>query len=88
VEESVLKGSKDCSDAVAGSAMKAIEKCELPPDIEIMKRALDTKEKKADLPPFWWVTQGSMSKKEEEEKKESGNKPTQGFKDLFRKSQQ
>jgi len=35
-EEKVLPGSKDCADAVSGSVMKALELCQLPPDVEIM----------------------------------------------------
>jgi len=84
IDEQVVKGSKDCSDAVAGSAMKAIEKCEMPPDVEIMKRALTVETKKEELPPFWWVTEGSKRKNEESKKE---NKINQGFKNLFKKSQ-
>ena len=40
-KEIVVDGSKDKSDGVAGSVMKALEKCSAPPDIEIMKRMMD-----------------------------------------------
>jgi len=35
-KEEVMIGSKDCADAVSGSVMKALELCQLPPDIEVM----------------------------------------------------
>jgi len=41
-KEIVLEGSKDKSDGVVGSVMKALEMCEMPPDIEIMKKMMDT----------------------------------------------
>jgi len=39
--EIVLKGSKDISDSVAASVTRAIEKCIMPPDQEIMKNLLN-----------------------------------------------
>jgi len=86
MDERVIKGSKDCSDSVAGSAMKAIEKCEMPPDIEIMKRALETATKSEELPPYWWVNESSMKGPMRETKSEE-SKPSKGFTNLFRKSQ-
>ena len=46
--EVVMRGSKDVADAVAGSVSLAIEKCIIPPDVEIMtelmKKSLPTDE--------------------------------------------
>jgi hypothetical protein len=41
VREIIMVGSKDISDAVGGSVTRAIEKCEIPPDQEVMERLLN-----------------------------------------------
>lgn len=40
-KEVVLSGTKDKSDGVIGSAMNALANCDVPPDIEVMKRLYD-----------------------------------------------
>lgn len=44
--EIVMKGSKDVADAVAGSVSLAIERCIVPPDIEVMSELM-----RKSLPP-------------------------------------
>ncbi len=60
----VIEGSKDKADGVAGSVMKAIENCQEPPDIEILKKALEqviapTVE---GVDQLWWVDSNKSSK--------------------------
>lgn len=40
LREYTVFGSKDCSDAVAASAMSALDKCEMPPDVQILRKGL------------------------------------------------
>jgi len=88
-EEIVMKGSKDLGDATAGSSYKAREECQLPPDVEVMKKAFADTTGTRKLDEFWWVDKhslggaGTKSKKESESK----SKPTSGFKDIFERSQ-
>lgn len=87
LEEKAMIGSKDCADAVAGSAIKALEKCEVPPDVEIMKKALQKSTEKSDLPDMWWLS-GVKKPGNPATKKKEENKPASGFKNLFERSQQ
>jgi len=85
ISQEVVTGSKDCADAVAASAMNAIEKCAMPPDIEIMKRALGAAIQKDPLRDLWWVDSSGLPRPKTEEKKIE--KPKSGFANLFKKSQ-
>jgi hypothetical protein len=85
LKEETIWGSKDCSDAVAGSAIKALEKCELPPDVEIMKKALKQDTQKRVLPNQWWLSGVKPAGKLESKKED--DKPATGFKNLFERSQ-
>ena len=86
ISQKVIVGSKDCADAVAASVMNAIEKCAMPPDIEIMKKALGAGAKKKDpLRELWWVDGAGNTKQKPEAKQP--DKPSSGFSNLFKKSQ-
>ncbi len=95
-EDKVLKGSKDCADAVCGSVWNALSQCETPPDIEVMhalmKRALSTPsgtcpEEYND--PTWWVDlAGGVKKKEEKVDGTMSNTDRSLFQTILRKAQQ
>lgn len=90
-QEIVMKGSKDCSDAVVGSVHNAIKNCQVLPDVEVMKELI---EKSVTRPVevknnYWWLDEGSAIKKKEPESKEGKitRSQTVTYKDIFKKSQ-
>lgn len=66
--EVVLLGSKDLSDAAAGSAIGALQNTEQPPDTEymsgLMEKILEKSAQETD--DLWWVDSGINKKKKEE----------------------
>lgn len=89
--EMVIEGSKDCSDSTVGAAMKALQYCKVPPNIEIMRKGLEgiKNEDKDRFSGLWWVDSGSVKKQKKETSKEKqiGNDLTSKYKDIFKRSQ-
>jgi len=82
--EVVLQGSKDCADAVCGSVINAIKYCEVPPDIEFMKKIIERSKTPA---PSEQVKLLDLIDTRSQEKKPEDNKKNEGhsFKDLFKR---
>ena len=90
VKEIVLEGSKDVSDACVGSAIKALEECKSPPDVEIVKRVFDKSIRQSsrfdDLRNLESLILGT-TKKEDDKDKQMNSKEASTFTDIFKRSQ-
>jgi hypothetical protein len=93
LDEIVLEGSKDLSDATVLSVIKALQECKVPPDIEIMRKAFQaTKSEKDDrFSGLWWVDERSLKgpKRATEQKQEEvlKNDLKSKYHAIFKKSQ-
>jgi hypothetical protein len=88
VREIVMVGSKDISDAVAGSATRAIEKCIVPPDQEVMERLLNKSmpQSVSNVDVNMLRLAGIERKSEEEIKDDSSlREQTSQYKDLLKR---
>jgi len=82
VKDIILKGSKDLSDAVAGSVVSALWSSETPADSETMVNLVRKASVKpsSDKSKYWWVDQASEVRGT---KKEEDVIPTMSEKDCF-----
>lgn len=87
-EEVVIEGSKDVADGVVGSVMKAIEKCEMPPDVEIMKKVVEQaiKPQIEGIDQLWWIS-GIKQPTSTAKVNDTETKPKQSiYMEIFRKA--
>lgn len=88
----VVEGSKDVADSTVGSAIKALENCKIPPDIEIMRKAFNPQKGNENrYEGLWWLDNKTARKNNidmAEEQKKPGNDLASKYKDIFKKSQQ
>lgn len=86
IQEIVRPGSKDKADAVTASAMKAIEECKTPPDIEIMTRLYQTVNETPKAEKNIEALVGIEPKQKKEEPKEPTDKDKSVYSNILRKA--
>jgi len=88
-QEVVLMGSKDMADATVGSVMKALEKCELPPDVEIMKKLISnatTSILPEGMDKLSVINQKLLGLEKKDSPQKTAKKDIEGLKDLFKRA--